>query len=61
MKTTIQRLAPKFVLAQTALAAGAMACCLPAAALDYQGYFRALAGSNSSHGGASCFQLAGAL
>lgn len=61
MKNIIQRVAPKFPLMQTALAAGAIACCLPAAALDYQGYFRALAGSNSSHGGASCFQLAGAL
>ena len=61
MKNIMQLFTPKSPLMQTALAAGAMACCLPAAALDYQGYFRALAGSNSSHGGASCFQLAGAL
>ena len=61
MKNIMQRITPKSPLMQTALAAGVMACCLPAAALDYQGYFRALAGSNSSHGGASCFQLAGAL
>ncbi|MBP1202474.1 maltoporin [Duganella sp. 1411] len=56
MKNIIQK-----TLFHTALTAGAMACCAPASALDYQGYFRALAGSNSSHGGASCFQLAGAL
>ena len=65
MKNIIQRVIAnntrQKALIHTALAAAAMACCAPASALDYQGYFRALAGSNSSHGGASCFQLAGAL
>lgn len=57
MNNTNQRV----TLVQAALAAGVMAFCAPAAALDYHGYFRALAGSNSSEGGATCFQLAGAM
>ena len=48
-------------LVKAGLAVGAMACCAPASALDFEGYFRALAGSNSSKGGATCFQLSGTL
>lgn len=33
----------------------------PASALDYHGYFRTLAASNSSKGGATCFKLDGAM
>lgn len=49
------------VRGKLALAAGIIGLCQPALALEYNGYFRALAGSNSSKGGATCFQLAGAM
>lgn len=43
------------------LATGAAALGQPASALDYHGYFRALAASNKASGGATCFKLSGAL
>lgn len=42
-----------------ALAAATLSA--PAGALDFHGYFRALAASNSSKGGATCFKLDGAM
>ncbi|WP_166879679.1 maltoporin [Massilia mucilaginosa] len=49
--------APRHLL----LAAAIGALSPSAMALDYKGYFRALAGSNSDHGGAACFKLDGAM
>ena len=49
------------ILKQVALAAGILAMSQSAFAVDYDGYFRGLAGSNSSKGGATCFKLAGAM
>lgn len=43
------------------LAIGIATLGLPAAALDFQGYFRALTASNSARGGATCFKLDGAM
>ena len=56
MKTTKNK-----VLMQLMVGAGIIAMGQSAFALDYDGYFRALAGSNSSKGGAACFQLTGAM
>lgn len=53
--------AKTLILKQVALAAGILAMSQSAFAVDYDGYFRALAGSNSSNGGATCFKLPGAM
>ncbi|MDB5959429.1 MAG: lamB [Massilia sp.] len=49
------------LLKSVTLVAGALAVGGPALALDYNGYFRGLAGSNSSKGGPTCFQMTGTL
>lgn len=49
------------MLQQALVAAGVVALSQSAFALDYTGYFRGLAGSNSSKGGSTCFQLTGAM
>ena len=51
----------KNLLKKTAVAVGVLALSHSAMALDYNGYFRGLAGSNGSKGGATCFQLTGAM
>jgi maltoporin len=49
------------ILKPVLIATGMIALAQPAFALDYHGYFRGLAGSNSSKGGATCFQLTGTM
>lgn len=48
-------------LKQALVAAGVLACSHSALAFEYNGYFRGLAGTNSSKGGPTCFQLPGAM
>lgn len=49
------------ILKKALLVTGLMVCSQPLFAFEYNGYFRGLTGTNSSKGGPTCFQLAGAM